>query len=106
MFFFVTITVVSAVLSITKKPWRISETPDIKSFRALLGVAFVFAVAIGSAGPTRAQAAPQRESDELERYRTAERIGQDHLKKFDTLDFDIYTNQKWEVSRKITALTS
>jgi hypothetical protein len=70
--------------------------PNIKSFRAVLGVAFVFAVAIGSAGPIRAQATPQRESDELERYRTAERIGQEHLKKFDTLDFDIYTNQKWE----------
>jgi hypothetical protein len=33
---------------------------------------------------------------ELERYKTAERIGQEHLEKFDTLDFDIYTNQKWE----------
>src|ERR1700730_15157329 len=33
---------------------------------------------------------------ELERYKTAERIGQEHLKQFDTLDFDIYTNQKWE----------
>jgi hypothetical protein len=41
--------------------------------------------------------APARAADtELDRYKTAERIGQEHLKKFDTLDFDIYTNQKWE----------
>lgn len=33
---------------------------------------------------------------ELERYKTVERIGQEYLQKFDTLDFDIYTNQKWE----------
>lgn len=33
---------------------------------------------------------------ELDRYEAAERIGQEHLKKFDTLDFDIYSSQKWE----------
>jgi hypothetical protein len=38
-----------------------------------------------------------RASDtELDRCKTAQRIGQEHLKKFDTPDFDIYTNQKWE----------
>ena len=37
-----------------------------------------------------------RASDSELRYETAERIGQEHLKKFDTLDFDIYTNQKSE----------
>jgi hypothetical protein len=32
----------------------------------------------------------------LERYRTAERIGQDHLRTFDTLDYDVFSNQKWD----------
>ena len=42
-------------------------------------------------------ATPARSADAaLTHYQTAERIGQEHLKKFDTLDFDIYTNQKWE----------
>ena len=75
---------------------KIVEMLNRKIFHTVLGVAFIFAAAIGSAGPTRAQTTPQNDSQELERYRTAERIGQEHLKKFDTLDFDIYTNQKWE----------
>ena len=54
-----------------------------KPFHAVLAVAFIFAAAIGSAGSTQAQTTPQSESQELERYRTAERIGQDHLKKFE-----------------------
>jgi hypothetical protein len=33
---------------------------------------------------------------ELARYKQAEAIGKAHIAKFDTLDFDIYTNQKWE----------
>jgi hypothetical protein len=32
----------------------------------------------------------------LDRYRTAERIANDHLKTFDTLDFDVFSNQKWD----------
>jgi predicted ester cyclase len=32
----------------------------------------------------------------LSRYEEAERIANDHLVKFDTLDFDVYTTQKWE----------
>ena len=75
---------------------KIVEMLNRKIFHTVLGVAFIFAAAIGSAGSTRAQTMLQSESQELERYRTAERIGQDHLRKFDTLDFDIYTNQKWE----------
>lgn len=35
-------------------------------------------------------------SNELDRYKEAERIGKLHLKNFDTLDFDVYTNQKWD----------
>jgi len=33
---------------------------------------------------------------ELEKYKTAERIATEQLKTFDTLDFDVFTNQKWE----------
>jgi hypothetical protein len=32
----------------------------------------------------------------LARYRTAERIAQAHLKAFDVLDFDVFSNQKWD----------
>jgi len=33
--------------------------------------------------------------DELARYKAAEKLGNSELAKFDTLDFDVYTNQKW-----------
>jgi hypothetical protein len=33
---------------------------------------------------------------ELERYKTAERIGAEQIAKFDNLDFDVFTNQKWD----------
>jgi len=35
-------------------------------------------------------------STKLSQYQEAERIANNHLVKFDTLDFDVYTNQKWE----------
>jgi predicted ester cyclase len=35
-------------------------------------------------------------STKLSQYEEAERIANNHLVKFDTLDFDVYTNQKWE----------
>lgn len=33
---------------------------------------------------------------ELEKYKIAERLASEHLKTFDALDFDVFTNQKWE----------
>ena len=33
---------------------------------------------------------------ELLRYKTAESIANQHLKTLDSLDFDVFTNQKWE----------
>jgi hypothetical protein len=33
---------------------------------------------------------------DLSRYREAEKIGMQHLQTFDTLDFDVFTNQKWD----------
>ncbi|HMF67043.1 MAG TPA: ester cyclase, partial [Phyllobacterium sp.] len=34
--------------------------------------------------------------EELAKYQTAEKTTADNLKTFDTLDFDVYTNQKWD----------
>lgn len=33
---------------------------------------------------------------ELARYRTAAKLAQHHIATFDALDFDVFTNQKWE----------
>jgi len=33
---------------------------------------------------------------ELSRYQTAEKISKAHIATFDTLDFDVFTNQKWD----------
>ena len=54
---------------------------------ALLG-AFLIA-----AGPASARTKAQAE---LDGYRTAARIADAHLKTFDTLDFDVFSNQKWD----------
>ncbi|MBI1404236.1 MAG: polyketide cyclase [Porphyrobacter sp.] len=43
-------------------------------------------------GAAVAQTTDQRT---LENYRTAERIANQHLKTFDTLDFDVFSNQDW-----------
>lgn len=53
-------------------------------------------VAALGAAVSMAHADAATDAAALARFQTAERIGQEHLKKFDTLDFDIYTNQKWE----------
>ena len=34
--------------------------------------------------------------EELERYQTAEHIASQHIATFDNLDFDVFTNQKWD----------
>ena len=41
-------------------------------------------------------AAPASAQTELERYKTTERIGTEQIAKFDNLDFDVFTNQKWD----------
>jgi hypothetical protein len=33
---------------------------------------------------------------ELEKYKIAESLAAEHIKTFDTLDFDVFTNQQWE----------
>lgn len=42
---------------------------------------------------SNAYASPE---SELARYKEAEKIANAHLVKFDTLDFDVFTNQKWD----------
>ena len=42
-------------------------------------------------------AVPARADDtELQKYQTAEKLANAHLATFDNLDFDVFTNQKWE----------
>jgi SnoaL-like polyketide cyclase len=50
------------------------------------------AVAAASLAP----AAFADDAADLQRYRDAEKIGLQQLEKFDTLDFDVFTNQKWD----------
>lgn len=58
-------------------------TPHRASFIPILA-ALVFC-----AGPTQAETP-------LERYQRAETIARAHLKTFDTLDFDVFSNQQWD----------
>jgi len=39
---------------------------------------------------------PAQAGDELAKYKEAEKIANEHLATFDTLDFDVFTNQKWD----------
>jgi hypothetical protein len=48
-----------------------------------------------SLGPW-ATAPARADSNELGRYKKAEAIAKEHLASFDTLDFDVFTNQKWD----------
>ena len=41
-------------------------------------------------------AANASDGDDLARFRAAQKIATQHLATFDTLDFDVYTNQKWD----------
>ena len=38
----------------------------------------------------------QSSNDELEKYKLAEQLATKHLETFDNLDFDVFTNQKWD----------
>jgi len=64
----------------------------IATFFAGLGIGY--AVFQASTQPTMTTSAS--EQTELENYKTAERLALQHLKTFDDLDFDVFTNQKWE----------
>jgi len=55
-------------------------------------VALVFALALTGL-PTASSA---DDAADLAQFREAQKIGQDRLARFDTLDFDVFTNQKWD----------
>jgi hypothetical protein len=48
---------------------------------------------------------PATDAAALLRFRTAEHIAAVHLKKFDTLDFDVFSNQKWDRLKESHAQT-
>jgi len=52
-------------------------------------------ILIAVAGSTFALSATAADPT-LENYKTAEKLANAHLVKFDTLDFDVFTNQKWD----------
>jgi SnoaL-like polyketide cyclase len=54
------------------------------------GLVATFALALGIVPPTHAA------GDDLAHYRTADKIAKAHIATFDTLDFDVFTNQKWD----------
>jgi hypothetical protein len=54
------------------------------------GLAALVALAFIATTPARA------DSTELARYKKAEAIAKAHIAAFDTLDFDVFTNQKWD----------
>ena len=39
---------------------------------------------------------PTYTQTELEKYKVAESLASEHIKTFDNLDFDVFTNQKWD----------
>ena len=39
---------------------------------------------------------PTGTQTELEKYKIAENLASEHIKTFDNLDFDVFTNQKWD----------
>jgi hypothetical protein len=56
----------------------------------------LIALAAISLATASSASAKSKAEIELETYRTAERIAQAHLKTFDTLDFDVFSNQRWD----------
>lgn len=61
-------------------------------FASTLGVS---AAVLLAAAPAAARPSPNSDAAALARYKTAEAIGKAHIKTFDTLDFDVFSNQKW-----------
>jgi hypothetical protein len=61
-------------------------------FRARRIIGATLALALSLAAAPSVSAA----DNELARFKTAETIANAHLASFDTLDFDVFTNQKWD----------
>lgn len=62
---------------------------------ALLATAPALTAQAQSVGPTT-PATAETDAEALTCYRQAEALATAHLATFDTLDFDVYTNQKWD----------
>lgn len=60
--------------------------------RNLRGLAQALIIVMATALATGAAAA----DSDLARYKTAEKLAKTHLATFDTLDFDVFSNQKWD----------
>lgn len=67
-----------------------------KSLSRRRGFALAAALAIASIAIAPARAA----GDELAQFKQAEQIARTHLAKFDRLDFDAFTNQKWDLFKE------
>ena len=67
-----------------------------KKINVFTHIALGFVIALSSAASQADSALSKKDAKELAQYREAERIGNQHLVKFDTLDFDVYSNQKWD----------
>lgn len=61
----------------------------------LFGFALPVAMAL-IAGPVMAQSNTETDAAALERYQAAEAIAAENLATFDTLDFDVFSNAKWD----------
>lgn len=61
--------------------------------KTLLKAALTAAAIVALAAPAMAQ---QTDAQALERYRQAEAIANTHLTTFDALDFDVFSNEKWD----------
>jgi len=64
-------------------------TQHTRLYRSLASAALA-TLALTVAGPSLAG------DGDLSRYQMAEKIGKAHIATFDTLDFDVFTNQKWD----------
>lgn len=58
-------------------------------------LAFLFAALVVLVAQTAIPVRAQTDAEALQQYRMAEKLGQERLKAFDTLDFDVFTHQKW-----------
>jgi hypothetical protein len=77
-------------LSISHRPevGRSDRRIDMKAI--MLGLSVVL-LATGASAQTK-----MSDATALKNYRTAERIAQQNLRTFDTLDYDVFSNQQWD----------
>ena len=69
-----------------------------------LGPALSLVLTLASAPPVLAQSSPSAarevETRSLAQYRAEQRAGARRLAKFDDLDFNVYTNQRWDLLKR------